>query len=259
MVQKQNYKYLPRIYPKSSLIGIERIHLKECSSTNEIAEEILRNGDFREGLVVTTDHQQAGKGQAGNSWVSSRGLDITCSVILQPGFLDIHDQFYLNIFTSLALGDLLTGFSSGSIRIKWPNDIILNGRKVAGILIKNFVTGSSIESTVIGIGLNVNSSPALDTATSLKDHANGDFDLTKVTKYLFEVLDNRYQYLKGGRKDELLSEYLQSLMWINEEHIFRTDHEFRGTIRGIDELGRLTVESDGQISSYSIKEIEYLK
>ena len=136
---------------------------------------------------------------------------------------------------------------------------MLNSKKVAGILIKNFVTGSRIDSTVIGIGLNVNSSPSLETATSLKAEQGADFELLRVAKYLFEVLDNRYGYLKSGRKDELLDEYLRKMMWINEKRMFRAGHEFLGLIRGIDDLGRLLVEHKGEVTGYSIKEIEYLR
>jgi BirA family biotin operon repressor/biotin-[acetyl-CoA-carboxylase] ligase len=251
---------LPRILSKSSLIGTTRLHLRECASTTGTAEEMLKSGGIKEGFTVTTDHQKDGLGQVGNRWISGKHKDITSSTVLKPAFLDIHDQFYLNIISSLAVRDLLSAYLSEGLKIKWPNDIVMHGKKVCGILIKNFVTGNRIETTIVGIGINVNNKVVpFDTATSLTNETNREYALEKLTDYLFRVLDNRYSQLRQGLKDELLKEYLSHLFLINEVHTFRSDHEFEGIIRGIDETGRLRVEENGFESSYSIKEIVYLK
>ena len=109
---------------------------------------------FKEGLVVTANFQTSGNGQRGKSWESSIGDNLLISIVIEPNILT-KNQFLLSKCVALALYDLLTLYTD-DVSIKWPNDILINDKKIAGILIQNKVKSDKISHSVIGIGLNIN-------------------------------------------------------------------------------------------------------
>src|SRR5687768_17275673 len=116
-------------------IGKNLLFLHEVESTNTYAMNLLRNVNPIEGTVVYTDHQTMGKGQRGAVWTSKTGQNITASIILKP-LLTQNNTFYLSKISALAVYDVLTDIlpiGQYDIKIKWPNDILVNRRKIAGI------------------------------------------------------------------------------------------------------------------------------
>lgn len=126
---------------------------------------------------LSPNGQSRGRGQRGNSWSSSAGANLTFSVVLCPGFLETAQQFYLSKAVSLAVCDTVESFGVRP-QVKWPNDIYIDGRKVAGILIENDLAGNFLSRSVVGIGINVNQTefdPALPNPTSLAVAAAGSW------------------------------------------------------------------------------------
>ena len=105
--------------------------------------------------MVSVDYQYAGKGQGDHQWHSRPGENLLMSLLLFPAFLSASDQFYLSRVASLALIDTLKTLKLAPL-IKWPNDILVNRRKLAGILIENGITGNKLSHSIIGIGMNLN-------------------------------------------------------------------------------------------------------
>lgn len=249
-----------KIPAKNLFVGKRLISLPSCHSTNEIALEMWNEGEIAEGLVIVTDEQTHGKGQAGNTWESEKGKNLTLSVVLKPGFLAVNEQFELNIVVSLAIHDMLHAFLPGDIHIKWPNDIIWSNKKIAGILIQNLIVGSRIEGTIAGIGLNVNqTSFKVDGATSLQLATGKEIGLERVMEYLLQCIENRYLQLRAGKTSEMRSEYLEGLYWRGEEHEFEAGTRFRGTIFGIDGSGRLGILVGKEEKFFSFKEVVYIE
>ncbi|MDE5927427.1 MAG: biotin--[acetyl-CoA-carboxylase] ligase, partial [Duncaniella sp.] len=112
--------------------------------------------DAPHGTVVMAREQTAGRGQRGNSWEAEPGCNITLSLLLRPEGLHPARQFVISQAVSLAIADLVSHFVAAPVSIKWPNDIYVDDRKICGILIENTITGTSIDRTIVGIGLNVN-------------------------------------------------------------------------------------------------------
>src|ERR1043165_9220886 len=140
-------------------IGQNKVFLPETHSTNSYAIELLKNVNAIEGTVVYTHKQTQGKGQRGNSWIAEPQRNTTLSLILRPVFLNSKNTFYLSKITALALHDLLTEIldvGQFDIKIKWPNDILVNSKKIAGVLIENSILNEHLQWSVIGIGINVN-------------------------------------------------------------------------------------------------------
>ena len=117
-----------------------------------IAPSYLGSGEFTEGTVIYADHQSAGKGQPGNRWESEKGKNLLFSVILCPQSVSPEDQFLISMSLSLGICDFLDNHIREA-KIKWPNDILARGKKIAGILIE---ASPDHGAAVVGIGLNVN-------------------------------------------------------------------------------------------------------
>ncbi|GGG18038.1 biotin--[acetyl-CoA-carboxylase] ligase [Pontibacter amylolyticus] len=246
--------------PNTLFMGQQLFFLPVCASTNSEAQQLLLKNEATEGCVVLTDEQTHGRGQRGNTWEAAPGKNITLSVILSPVFLAVRHQFYLNMAVSLAALDLLREQGLGQARVKWPNDLYFEDRKLGGILIENTVSGQSIQHSIVGIGLNVNQLHfGIGTATSLAAEIGTQLDVKRLVSRLLELLEKRYLELRSGKIDKLKYEYLQTLYRYQEEHGYQIGPEqVQGRIMGVDEDGRLALEVDGGLRYFAFKEIAYL-
>lgn len=220
----------------------------ELSSTNDWASELMAKSRPPEGMVIRADTQTAGRGQFGSPWLSSPGENLLFSVILYPNWLAVNNQFYLSMAVALALHDAV---QQPDASIKWPNDLYLGDKKTAGILIQNSINGTTLQSAIVGIGLNVNQlafDPTLPNPTSLAAFTGQAQDLDAVMERFFSCLEQRYLELKAGRLMAVKTAY----EWL----LFRKDQlsgfirtadgsQFEGIIRGIAESGQLEVEIIG--------------
>jgi len=235
-------------------------YLPSCHSTNEVAHDLLQ-ADAEEGTIVITDNQMAGKGQGGNQWISPPNLNLTFSLILKPSFLVPNQQFLITIAMSLGIKDALEEVVPGEIKVKWPNDIYFDNKKIAGILIENVLRGNSFDSCIVGIGINVNQTLFEDLilATSIKAIIGRTLDLNKELNNFLAAISAYYNKLKGGDFEILRAEYHSSLLGLNESREFTTiDGKFKGIIRGTDEVGRLLIECDGKVSAFQHKEVQLI-
>ncbi|GCC51428.1 biotin--[acetyl-CoA-carboxylase] ligase [Chryseotalea sanaruensis] len=241
-------------------IGKKIVFVPTCTSTNDLAIKLLQQPAAVEGTIVVTDSQTAGRGQRGNQWQTEPGQNLTLSIILKPVFLAIKDQFYLTMVTALATYDFLKTQSPIPAQIKWPNDILIGGKKMGGILIENQLQGDSISSAVIGIGLNINQKDfVFHTATSLSLVAQHDFTLQEIFALLLSHIESRYLMLRNGHHDTLKRDYLQNLFQLNESaNYLHNDQQFTGIIRGIDAWGKLIIETEQGMESFDLKEVSFL-
>ena len=185
-------------------------------------------------------------------------MNLTFSIILKPHFITAADQFFLNIVPSLAVFEYLDRRYPSKVKIKWPNDILCGGKKVCGILVKNFLRDKNISHSIVGIGLNINQ------IVFENPFAISTYQIDKVTRELdveFETLchifEKYYLMLKSGKKKVLKNKYLQSLYGLHEWNLFKTKDSFRGKIVDIDKQGKLGIESEGTIKYYAFKEVIY--
>lgn len=247
-------------------IGQTLFFLHEVESTNTYASELLKNVNQPEGTIVYTDNQTKGRGQRGSVWSSNSGQNLTLSLILQPKFLSTINHFYLSKITALALYDLLTellGNSQFDTKIKWPNDIIVNQKKIAGILIENTVQQKGIQHSIIGVGLNINQTDfnSLDNiATSLQLITHEVFDRMNVLEKLCEYFEKWYLKLKANKLEEIDKNYLNHLFKINELADFtdtRAGNHFKAKITNVTIEGKLTLQlEDNSKIDFELKEVK---
>lgn len=251
--------------PNTLFIGRSVFYLPTCHSTNDIATSLAGKTDIFEGTVVVTSNQTAGKGQRGNTWEAEPYKNLTFSLILKPNFLKVTQQFNLNIAISLAVYDLLTRYLGEKVKIKWPNDIFyLNSsvsRKLCGILIQNVIRKDFLETSIAGIGLNINQKEFLaPAAASLASITGDEYDLENIFRNFMEVIEARYLELKNGNINSMKEEYLRVLFRYGERRDFRSGgNVFKGSICGIDDLGRLLINSENQVLSFNFKEVEFIE
>lgn len=246
-------------------IGTNIIYLPECRSTNESLSELIKepNAPLSEGSVLYTTHQTAGKGQRGNTWLAEKGKNLTFSVLLTPGFLLPKQQFQISVMVAVALQSALSELLvSKKVHIKWPNDILVNDAKIAGVLIENTVTHQKISNSIIGIGINVNQHnfPVDRPITSIALETNTVAQIDETLKLVLRHLDAAYLRLRSGGYGSLLKQYYQHLFKYQEEAIFQDSkgYLFSGVITEITESGLLKIETDNSFQLFDIKEITFV-
>lgn len=238
------------------------MRLEAVSSTNDYLRDLVRATNTAEGAVVVANSQQAGRGQRGTNWHSERGKNLIMSVLYRPTFLSTDQQFYLSKAVALAVSAVVRKFTKANVQVKWPNDVLVNGKKVCGILIENLHSGADDWQSVIGIGLNVNQSefaPALPNATSLSQVTGAEIGLNVVLYALCEALEAHYLQLRKS-VTALDERYLQELYAMNEWRTFEASgQEFSGCIRGVNAAGKLLVEqASGKLHAFELKEVKLL-
>ncbi len=246
--------------PSFSFIGCHLIEVERTLSTNSLLAELVRHRQLPEGTALIASFQEQGRGYASNRWFSDPGCNLLVSILLCPRFLLPANQFFLNQAVSLAIARLIKELMpSALVHIKWPNDILLNGRKVAGILIENVIEGSHWEQAIVGIGLNVNQNKFpvdLPFATSLHLESGLFFDLTEVRSRLFAHMTATYLQLRNGHMMSIVEAYNRQLFGRDEQRNFQTDlGSLTGTITGVTPQGALIVESKGRTRTFQFKEI----
>ncbi len=252
-----------KFFAKTLFLGKKIIFLPQCHSTN--TELVARSRELTcpEGMIVYTDYQKSGKGQRGNEWIADPGKNILMSVLLHPRFLTPKEQYFLNLIVGLAIVDVVKEYVlHDEVSLKWPNDIFIKDKKVAGVLIESSFRGGSLESSVVGVGLNVNQRNfELPTATSMNvvNPESVDLDREIVLENLLLRLEFWYLKLKNGAKDDIRNAYHSLLMWRGEERRFKSElEEFEGEIVGINEYGKLSIKVQNKLRVFDVKEIEFV-
>lgn len=237
-----------KILANTLFLGKDIQFLPECHSTNDIAFQLVRESQAFEGTLVICDYQKAGKGQRGNTWESGPGLNLTFSLILKPDFLDVSEQFYLNMAVSCAIRKVLSEYYP-IIQIKWPNDIIVPQRgKLGGILIENSIGKSGWEVAVVGIGLNINQTDFGNSrAVSLKSLTGTEFSKDEILRQIVTQIEQYYLLLKKNKRAFIEQEYQQNLYLFQESAEFTAGAEkFIGKIIGLKPSGQLVMETANQ-------------
>lgn len=242
-------------------IGDNRIYLSECRSTNDTLAVKARKEALTSGYLIVTDRQTHGKGQRGNAWEAPSGKNLTFSFLVNDHFLAVKDHFYLNVFSSLAVADVLSQkFLLKGVKVKWPNDIFVGEQKIGGILIENQVKGFTISQSIVGMGININQTDFSGfNATSLALQGYKNLKPKMVMDDLVDMLNIRYNQLLQ-HPDILNRDYLERLYLKGViAHFKDINGVFRGIIQGVGPDGCLLVEDENRlVKRYQMKEIQQL-
>ncbi len=243
-------------------LGYTVYRLTETDSTNTYVHHLAEEKLIQHGTVVISSKQSKGRGQGRNTWVSETGKNMTMSLYMEPHFLPPDKQFFITIFVTLALHDLLSEYAGG-FQIKWPNDLLHQARKICGVLVENSISGCELTASVIGVGLNVNQTSFPTTVknpTSLALIRGSSLNIEDLLARFIEILNFRYKQLSNKQFDSMKSEYLKRFYLFNENHEFSSIHgAIHGKITNVLNTGELVFQKTGQSEPvlFSFKEIEF--
>lgn len=235
--------------PDTLFIGQYTIRLKSLDSTNNYTSELLRQTVMQEGTIVVADEQTAGRGRSGRSWHSRPGENLTFSLVLKPYFLPPASQFQLSEALALGIADYVGAISGVPALVKWPNDVLLKGGKVAGILLESSIQGEKIRHIIAGIGLNVNQKdfpPDVQGAVSLSMITGKEYETESCLQALCSTLESRYLQLKSDAV-QLHRDYMDSLHMLNRWGSFSVDggSVMKAKISDLKPDGSLLLETKG--------------
>ena len=187
-----------------------KIFLKEVVSSSDYLIKLNKETDLEEGLVVVSDFQTRGRGRSENSWLSDSGKNLLFSFILKPSFLPVQKQFFLSAISSISMVYTLKKYINEKINIKWPNDIIVDQKKIAGFLLDLSISSKTINMCVIGLGLNVHQDffPGLNNATSMCVFNKSIPENTVILNDFLHHFSKLYKDLKNGNFEEIKNIYL---------------------------------------------------
>lgn len=240
------------------------IRLDSVGSTNAYAAELANKGNLPEGSVVIASTQTEGRGHDTNTWESEPGKNLTFSMILYPRFLPTGRQFILTKVVALGIRETISQLlPKHNVSIKWPNDIYIDDRKVAGILIQHSIMGLGIDNTIVGIGLNVNQLKFHSKApnpVSLCMISGQEFDLNDVLGLLCRNIEKYYELLRSRHFGQLDKAYLEYFYRINTFCKFRKgDCIIEAQITGVSTYGQLMMDTrEGDFLKFAMKEVEFV-
>ena len=239
-------------------LGNQIFRLDKVDSTNNFAANLIEEQLCRNGALILADTQTAGKGQRGSLWESEPGKNLLCSYVYFPDNLSVDFLQELNMCLSISLIKCLKYFEIDA-EIKWPNDILVDGKKISGILIENNVRAGKVKSMIFGLGLNINQQSFLNLgATSMAIIQGVEFSIDEVSLQLTKEFNHWISFV-GVDNQTLKLVYLNQLYGWNMIHRFQLKgQEFEGIIVGVNDRGELEINMLGEIKAFKNKEISFL-
>jgi BirA family biotin operon repressor/biotin-[acetyl-CoA-carboxylase] ligase len=243
---------------QTRFVGQQLRYYPSIGSTNLVAKRLAVEG-APAGTTIIADQQTAGRGRRGRTWLAPPGTSLLLSVILRP-IIEVDRLPQLLMASALAAAGAIERSTGLSVRLKWPNDIMLRGRKLGGILIESGLRGEVLDYTVVGIGLNVNfdvdNVPELaETATSLSKELGRAIDRLELVRRLLHLLEAEHDSLLAGRSPH--QRWTDRLTGVGDLLEISTPWgEEKGILEGVDSEGSLVLrKDDGSIARITVGDV----
>jgi BirA family biotin operon repressor/biotin-[acetyl-CoA-carboxylase] ligase len=229
-------------------------HYFSIGSTNVAAMQAAAEG-APEGSVFVAEEQTAGRGRGDHSWDSAASLGIYCSVVLRPQMSPL-DALFLSLMTGLSVADAVEQTTGLNPDLRWPNDVLLNGRKFCGVLTEMNAEPLHVRYVVIGIGINVNhetfAGELEPIATSLRMESGREWSRVTLTAAVLNSLDTHYRRLAEGRPGEhadIIRSFEQRSSWVRSRRVSISDNGsgYEGVTEGLNERGFLMLRVGDQL------------
>jgi BirA family biotin operon repressor/biotin-[acetyl-CoA-carboxylase] ligase len=234
---------------RTRLLGKEMRLLESIDSTNSYAKQLLREGTLN-GVLVATEEQTDGRGRLGRAWHSEKSANLTFSLILKNIAVD-ESLGLVPIAVGVAVVESIGASTRLKPECKWPNDILIDGKKVCGILCESIPENSKSVSVIIGIGVNVNQKqfpPEIEhSATSLSIAAQREFDRAEILSSILNRLEPYIDLLSGGNPANILTRWRRYAPMLGKPvTLDQNGAILQGIAKDIDNDGSLIVETNGK-------------
>lgn len=247
------------------MMKFETVYFPVLKSTNQYMSDLLNAGQEIDGLCVRAGFQEAGKGQADNSWHSEKDKNLLISLGFDFSFLQADKQFFITQLASVACLQVLKMFlPEANLTVKWPNDLFVGDKKIGGMLISNTIDGQNLQRTIIGLGINLNQtsfSEIVGNPVSVMQLTGKQLDVGSFQQKLLDSFAENLSYLKTEKGQKVLeNNYLGQLYAFDEFRLYDVNgHKKRLKITGIGEFGYLLMaDEQGKTLQFDMKEIGFL-
>ncbi len=233
---------------KTKTFGNKIYTFDTIDSTNNCSKVLAEVG-ASEGIVVIAEEQTAGKGRLGRTWQANAGENLTFSLLLRPR-VSPDALNLLPLYVAVAVSEAIERASNLKVECKWPNDLLVNNKKIGGILLEGSVKENIVEHVVIGLGINVNQtqfSPDFKTkATSLRLESRQQIDRIKLFREIIASLESQYKdFSKSAFRSIIPLWEKRSTMMNKPILVSQSGNVFSGTVKGLSPEGGLLLEADG--------------
>lgn len=233
---------------KTRAFGAKIFAFETIDSTNNCAKAVAGCGAV-EGTVVIAEHQTNGKGRHGRIWQSSPNENLMFSIVLRPK-LSPEGLNLLPLYVAVAVSDAIERLTGIALECKWPNDLLINGKKVAGILIEGSFKQNSVDYVVVGVGINVNQlrfpGEIESTATSLRLEAGKEVDRIPLFREILLSMETMYKDSSTTGFRSVIPRWLSHSRMINRTiSVSQQGSVFSGTVKGLSPEGGLVLQTDG--------------
>ncbi|MEE0958819.1 MAG: biotin--[acetyl-CoA-carboxylase] ligase [Lachnospiraceae bacterium] len=254
-ILKQTADSLSEFEIKSEINGCEWFaediyFYHEIGSTNDECKKLAEEG-AKHGTLVVAEKQTKGKGRRGRSWESPKGTGIWMTLLLRPD-IEPYNSSGLTLVTAMAINKAVQEITGLDAKIKWPNDIVVNGKKVTGILTEMSAQPEMINYIVIGIGINVNTEEFPEdiakTASSLKIESGKTIKRSSIIALFGKYFEQYYaKYIKTQDMSLLIDEYNKELINVDRQiKVLAKENSYTGIAKGINRHGELIVETENK-------------
>lgn len=232
-------------YLTTEFIGRKLIYLEKTASTNDYIKEFI-NDRKNNGLTVIAEDQTNGRGRMGRHWASQKGKAITMSVLLMPG-IDAGLASYFTSISAVSLNQAIINTINVESKIKWPNDIVLNNKKISGILVESGILHGKANFLIIGMGVNVNQEyfdeEIAETASSLKICTGCEIDRKILVSNILNAMESNYNIFINKGMGPFLDYLKKNSAVLNKDIIISLSKEkLYGRAIDIDKEGHLIVK-----------------
>jgi BirA family biotin operon repressor/biotin-[acetyl-CoA-carboxylase] ligase len=232
-------------------------HFEQLDSTNNYASTIAKLPETQNGTAITADFQLEGRGQRDNKWLAEPGTSFLGTIILKLK-INPEEIFFLSKWAALQVAKTLIQHKIQNVTIKWPNDIFIEGKKIGGILIENSWSEQHLHYSLIGIGINLCSSP-LEQSTNFSEHSHPIPSIKSFLQILRKEMDEHFFLLEEKKwieLDELYHEKLFQKEEMKEYLVTKDQSSFIGKILCVESDGKLIIETKDQLLlGFYMKEI----
>ena len=232
------------------------IQLDDVSSTNLYLRKLIKDKSINENILVSTNYQEKGRGQRSNIWESEKNMNILIS------FLYVHttnnyDLFKFNMLISLAIYDFLSKYFKTGLKIKWPNDLMINNKKIAGVLVQNIESNFK---SIIGVGININQKEFKNfspQATSFSNELNKEFNRNAL---ILEFMNNFENYLINYFQfNDLKNSYMLKIYKFKQQTNFLNNlKQFKGEIMNFNSSGEIIIKRGDEFLSFKNGEVKMI-
>ena len=230
------------------------IKLDAIDSTNAYLKKLLINNALDDLTTVISINQTNGRGRNGNIWINEPYSNLAFSLFKILKHVNVKDKFLLNVISSISVYELLKKYNLKNLSIKWPNDVMVNDKKISGILIENSIRAKEISHTIIGVGMNINQSKfkELPNATSILIQTGKEVSIDKISVELLKIFKKNFNFFNKNNKN-LMETYNRILFRKDQISNFLTikNKPFSAQILGVNKKGELNLKlSNSKVVKY---------